>query len=166
MLEQLNKCPVITLEKWFPEDKVIKFTEFLNKNWQFRPAPGFLGNFNYSMKKSFVGLPIEVLGVLAKLQGLVPKQEQVFNTLFIQKYDVGQEVKLHQDPMNNIGCTIIAYFGDWTGGMFNCEGANYITGPGDVVIMRCNYNNLPRPKHKVSPIISGTKYSFILNTII
>lgn len=68
--------------------------------------------------------------------------------------------------MNNTDATIIAHFGNYEGGKFYCDGYEFTTNPGDVIVMRCNMRGLTRPKHMVSPITKGTKYSFILNTII
>lgn len=163
MLDALKKTNYIYLPKFMGQHESDSMVNVF-KSWKWRPVPTWLGNFQFSMFSNLRKVPAEAELLFGILSLLVP--EQKFNTLFVQKYEVGQQVLPHRDPKNNYGATIIAYFGIWTGGETTIEGEKIQPKHRDVVIQRCNYENLPRPLHEVSPIISGTKYSFILNTII
>lgn len=162
MIETLKKVPYIYFPKFFNREEILLYNSIFI-DWNLRPVPQWLGNFNFSMDKTIFNLSDREVDLYKQLKRLVG--EQSFNTIFRQRYKIGEEVKLHQDPMNNIGATIIAHFGDYEGGKFHCDGYGFTTNPGDVIVMRCNINGLSRPKHMVSQITKGTKYSFILNTI-
>lgn len=165
MLDTLKLVPFVKLNKFFGKDKHDKYHSFFEYTVSgLKSSPEFLGNFGYRMYKDNISsISIEMKSIMYDLKRLCTEQE--FNTLFFQKYTTGQAVKRHRDPMSNTGCTILAYFGNWTGGQLIVDGIGVNTSPGDVIIMRCNMG-LERPWHQVNAIESGVKYSFILNTIV
>lgn len=130
---------------------------------QWRPCPNWLGDFKFHIIKP-VHLPAQLSHVYDKLKTLVP--EQKFNTVFLQKYDKGQSVKPHRDPKNNLGYTLIAPVGHWEGGETVLgKKTRFRLKPGDVLKLRCQVRGLQRPLHRMTPIISGTRYAIILNTV-
>lgn len=84
-----------------------------------KKVPPWLGNFSFgaygpAYSKSVDKLPRGVIEFCKAIASdCVPDQK--FNTIFIQKYEVGEFVRPHRDPKNNIGKTIIAIFGEFTG---------------------------------------------------
>ena len=130
-------------------------------------SPAFLGNFGYRQFKYPEPLPSVFEAVMERLQGLVPTQE--FNVAFVQRYDKGCEVKRHRDPLNNVGMTVIALFGEYTGARNVYEGptgpTEYGTKAGDVLVAPCTLNGKQGPWHSVTPVESGTRWALILNTI-
>lgn len=130
----------------------------------FKPCPPWLGKFEF---KCFYGNSIQQspLSALAdRLATIVPDQK--FNTAFLQKYVVGSQVFKHRDPKNNTGKTLIALAGEFTGAVpcLNLtEEYGFVSG--DVVVQDCTIDGKQGPVHSVSPVLSGVRYAFILNTI-
>lgn len=142
----------------------------------YRPCPHWLGDF------SFQGYPFpgqrsrwyrKELPPLARAEAqtlaqLVPNQ--VFNTVFIQRYEDGQNVFKHRDPRNNVGHTVIATYGD-----YSCPPVTRLWSPdhsfqqqaGDVLVLPCTIDNRQGPYHEVTWMrpSTGTRYAIILNTI-
>ncbi len=139
-----------------------------------RQAPVWLGNFKFIYWKGECPGPAastRIENLFVNAGQLVP--EQKFNTLFIQKYEVGSQVKRHRDPKNNLQSTIIIPLGDYEGAEMHMElgltrGSVKIAQPkpGDALILRCTMEGIQGPPHMVTPVTKGTKYSFIMNTII
>lgn len=132
-----------------------------------RAVPSWLGTFKFRpyYKNSYVNHLS--LGPIAKrLSGLVPAQ--MFNTAFLQRYDVGSRVHAHRDPRNNVGFTIIAIAGEFTGAetALSCPPGRLLLKSGDVLVMPCTIDGLQGPQHEVSTVLTGTRYALILNTIL
>lgn len=134
-------------------------------NTVFKRCPSWLGAFdfkcfyNYSYKNSRL---IKVIDHLATI-----RPEQKFNTVFLQRYKTADYVGPHRDPKNNVGVTIIGIAGLFTGATSHCEpGLAYQIAPGDVAVQDCTIDGVQGPRHRVSPVLSGTRYALILNTII
>jgi len=132
-----------------------------------RAVPSWLGTFKFKpyYKSTYVKHP--VLGdIAARLATLVPSQ--VFNTAFLQKYEAGSFVRPHRDPRNNVGFTIIAIAGEFTGAetRLDCSPGRFYLKSGDVLVMPCTVDGAQGPLHEVSPVLSGTRYALILNTIV
>ncbi len=140
------------------------------KEIAFRKVPNFLGDFTFScfggpygQKKSAV--PADVLNVAHQLALLHP--EQTFNTLFLQRYQLGQSVKRHRDPRNNVGHTLILALGEFEGATTSVQGETPFTlKHGDVLRLPCTINGIQGPPHEVSAITSGERFALILNTIV
>lgn len=131
-----------------------------------RAVPSWLGTFKFRpyYKSSYVNHPS--LGPIAKrLSTLVPAQK--FNTAFLQRYDTGSCVSPHRDPRNNIGFTIIAVAGEFTGAetALSCPPGRLHLKSGDVLVMPCTIDGIQGPRHEVSPVITGTRTTLILNTL-
>lgn len=134
---------------------------------KFRPCPKWLGNFRFAMyREGIEKLPVFRIQLGAsRLRRYLPNN-QTHNTLFIQKYEKGEEVKPHRDPKNNRGYTAITVFGNFEGAETIIEGNQRIQmHSGDVLVLRCNHNGLPRPLHRVSPVTKGIRYALIINQI-
>lgn len=129
----------------------------------YRAAPEFLGEFGFIPYKRIAQTPNALHGLLSRMQALVPDQR--FNRVFIQRYCEGEFVKPHRDPINNVGVTIIAIFGEFEGAESNIEGETFSLVDGDVLVLDCTINGKQGPVHEVSPVLSGTRYALILNTI-
>lgn len=133
----------------------------------FRSSPDWLGNFYFCMfgaKSRHKKVPEGMRGIVRGLASLVP--EQRFNTAFVQRYHKGSVVKPHRDPKNNIGYTVIAPFGTWTGAESTYDGKTYEAKPGDVVVQECTIGGRQGLIHSVARVNSGIRYVLILNTII
>jgi hypothetical protein len=134
-----------------------------------RSVPSWLGTFQFNTyyKKSYKRL-IGIGDIATRLESLVPEQE--FNTAFLQKYEKGAVVSRHRDPRNNIGFTIIAIAGEFTGAttsVYLPEGKKEFTlQAGDVCILPCTIDGKQGPPHEVSSVLTGTRNALILNTIL
>lgn len=136
-----------------------------------RQVPHWLGNFSFAVYgqngKSLRKLPNAIKELNAKLASeLCP--DQFFNTTFIQKYEAGHFVKPHRDPKNNIGNTIIAVLGDFTGAETTLHldrKIRFTLVAGDVLVLQCTVNGIQGCLHEVSPVKFGTRYAIIQNTI-
>lgn len=159
------------------KDDILATLESEAAKIKYRPCPNWLGNFQfkiYNEKES----PSEELMVVAKSilkeleersKAATPIQEagkQIFNTIFVQKYESGEFVKPHRDPRSNVGYTVIIPFGEYTGGKHLIEGKEAEVNPGDVLIMPCTIGYSMGPRHSLSEIESGTRYALIFNTIV
>ena len=138
------------------------------KNVFFRSVPSWLGNFKFKIFGQTYGKdhglpPLPILIQARKLRSLVP--EQKFNTIFLQKYEVGAQVLPHRDPKNNTGHTIIGVFGEFTGAKTKVDTQEYQLYSGDVMILPCTIGSIQGPQHQVSAVESGTRFALILNTI-
>lgn len=135
----------------------------------YRPVPHWLGNFQFTIFGGTTGrkAPAAVRAAAIKVMKLHP--EQKFNTLFCQRYEVGQSVKEHRDPKNNIGHTLVCVFGEFEGAASYIKPATgtkvLFLGAGDVLSLACTIDGKQGPPHSVSPVTSGTRYAVILNTI-
>lgn len=129
----------------------------------YRAAPAFLGEFGFLSYKRIAQTPNALHGLIGRMQKLVP--EQRFNRVFIQRYREGEFVKPHRDPINNVGVTLIAIFGQFEGAASNIEGEVISLVDGDVLVLDCTIDGKQGPVHEVSPVLSGTRYALILNTI-
>lgn len=90
---------------------------------------------------------------------------QIFNTAFVQRYQPGQFVRRHRDPMDNKDFTLIAVFGDFEGAVSEVDGKKFQLLNGDLLKLECTIDGVQGPPHSVSPVLSGTRYALILNTI-
>ena len=86
--------------------------------------------------------------------------------MFLQRYRAGEYVSEHRDPTNNIGYTVLGIFGEFMGARSAVGGKNFILAAGDVLQLECTINGVQGPPHNVHPVIRGTRYALILNTII
>ena len=129
----------------------------------YRASPEFLGEFGFLSYKRFSHTPNALHGLLGRLQDLVP--EHRFNRVFIQRYREGEFVRPHRDPINNVGVTVIAIFGEFEGAESSVEGETFTLSDGDVLVLDCTINGKQGPVHEVSPVLGGTRYALILNTI-
>lgn len=129
----------------------------------YRPVPDFLGEFSFCTYNSTGALP-RVFAPLA--QDLATfADHQRFNAAFIQRYQPEDFVLWHRDPRNNIDHTLIAIFGEFTGAISDVDGIHFQLTHGDVLKLPCTINGVQGPPHSVSPVLSGTRYALILNTI-
>lgn len=135
-----------------------------------KSVPSWLGTFTFkcSYNNSFRTKKLEEL--LKRMERLVPNQK--FNTMFLQKYETGAFVAEHRDPRNNVGYTIIAVAGQFTGATTRImptfreqDEEEFTMESGDAAILRCTIDGIQGPRHSVSPVLSGTRYALILNTI-
>lgn len=129
----------------------------------YRAAPAFLGEFGFLSYKRIAQTPNALHGLIGRMQKLVP--EQRFNRVFIQRYAEGEFVRRHRDPINNVGQTVIAIFGEFEGAISNISGEEISLIDGDVLVLECTINGKQGPIHEVSPVLSGTRYALILNSI-
>lgn len=128
-----------------------------------RPCPMWLGNFSFKMWGKRYGKPPEVwLEAAQVLRQLVPNQ--TFNTLYLQRYEKGQQVYRHRDPRNNVGYTIIWVFGEFTGAKLTVDGRRCEVPRDHAFVLPCTINGVQGPPHSVSPVTSGTRWTFILGT--
>lgn len=136
----------------------------LAANTTFKQCPSWLGNFQFKCyyNNSFLNKS-SCRELFEKLALQVPNQE--FNTVFLQKYPVGSIVKQHRDPKNNIGYTIIAISGIFTGATTTVNKTSYQLQSGDVGILPCTINETQGPPHCVSEVTSGLRVALILDTI-
>ena len=135
----------------------------------FKPVPRWLGNFSFKMfgkayRRNYGRTPEPLRTAAVELASLRP--QQVFTTVFLQRYTVGQQVLAHRDPRNNVGVTVIGVFGDFTGAVSHVGNESLQLNSGDVLVLPCTINGVQGPRHSVSPVTSGTRYALILNTII
>lgn len=131
----------------------------------YRPCPAWLGNFQFKIYDKDSELPSkEIISVAEKLTELV--DDQTFNTVFIQKYEKGQEVFPHWDPRTNVGYTVIAPFGEFEGATHTIDEEEVRVNPGDVLVQQCTIGYSMGPKHSVSAVEKGTRFALILNTIV
>lgn len=133
------------------------------KSLPYRPCPKFLGQFDYSQYKNWSRFDPFLVDMIRRLESLVPFQK--FNTVFIQRYLDESFVQRHKDPLNNVGKTVIAIFGQFTGGVSDHNGSSYRADSGDVVIQNCTINGQQGEPHSVGRIM-GERYAIILNTIL
>ena len=138
-----------------------------------RPCPKWLGNFSFRQwggkHPDPFPFPAGLAELVPTLEALVPAQK--FNTVFLQRYERGQAVYEHRDPKNNLGHTVIGLFGEWTGGTsiisFGDDDVNtFDLQPGNALVMACTIDGKQGPLHSVSPVLSGTRWALILNTIV
>lgn len=137
-----------------------------------RDVPGWLGNFQFTvysestktLRKEAYRFKEFVVDRLAML-----KPEQDFNTVFFQRYETGTFVKPHRDPASNIGHTIIAILGEFEGAVttlrLDTGDVTFRLAAGDVLVLPCTIDGVRGCVHEVSPVLSGTRYAVILNTI-
>lgn len=130
-------------------------------------APSWLGKFKlkHHLRNK---VPKALEHIVQKMELLVPDQK--FTSVFLQSYSAGDSVKLHRDPKNNVGKTVIAIFGSFSGGQTTIHNDDntvdeFILFRGDVLVLDCTIDGKQGPAHEVSTIISGQRYAIILNTI-
>lgn len=131
-----------------------------------RAVPNWLGTFQFRpyYKSTYLKHPV-LGGVATRLAALVP--DQTFNTAFLQRYETGSCVRPHRDPRNNVGFTVIAVAGEFTGAetKVSCPPGRLHLRSGDVLVMPCTIDGVQGPWHEVSEVTSGTRHALILNTI-
>lgn len=133
------------------------------------PAPRWLGRFSLRYWKQanweevLRHVPSVVAVLTRRLATLVPDQQ--FNTLFLQRYEVGDFVAPHRDPVSNVGCTVISVCGDFEGAKSTVAGISFSLAPGDVLVQCCTVSGVQGPWHEVSPVARGVRYAVILNTV-
>lgn len=145
----------------------------------YRQVPFWLGDFSFKMVRRTV-MGDCLAACLRSFHPLIQTQikklasfsmpTQHFNTVFIQRYEPGQNVKAHCDPKNNTGQTIIGLYGnDWVTdfGVYEKGELRFTTQhPGDVTVLPCTINGVQGPKHKMQwRSGDGIRYAIILNTI-
>jgi hypothetical protein len=141
------------------------------ENLSYRNCPTWLGNFQFKMIKSLDKLPKLIQEEFLNLNSLVPAQ--VFNTWFIQKYEPGQNVSGHKDPLNNKGLTVVSLYGNLWHTVLTVDSQKFNQNPGQIFIFPTNIPGLERPYHKVdwsNPKQQGcvsytTRWALICNTI-
>lgn len=135
-------------------------------------SPGFLGVFGFRAYKLVDPFqPFHATGdggwVVDRMAALVP--EQTFTHVYVQRYQTTQAVREHRDPQNNIGYTLIAPFGKYTGGQWwwRCGGVwrEQVYSPGDVLQVPCTINGVQGPLHRVDPVLTGIRQAVILGTV-
>ena len=176
---------VVQLLPHYLSDPELRELEAWAPNVGYRPVPAWLGNFEFKLFGRAYGkehgvLPPEIRPIAERLMRLIPAQ--AWTTVFVQRYLTGQEVLPHRDPKNNTGYTVIAVFGDYDGAETTLEGSDVLPDGslkfgsgadddrfrlerGDVLILPCTINGVQGPKHAVSPVTRGIRYTLILNTI-
>jgi hypothetical protein len=132
-----------------------------------------LGHFKFRQfpitetRKELNKLPVRIRDLISDMEQIVEYQK--FNTVFLQRYDVGDFVRLHRDPKNNTGYTIIAVLGDFDGAETTIHRGDvserFTLQAGDVLVLPCYMNDIQGDSHEVSPVTRGTRYAIILNTI-
>lgn len=145
--------------------------EVLKVTW--RRVPRWLGDFDFQVFGRVYGskpknLPFRVKEFINKLHlEICPEQE--FNTYFLQRYEIGKSVAKHRDPKNNVGYTLIAVLGDFTGATTTLHlpqsNVSFTLRSGDVLQLACTMNGTQGVPHQVSKVLSGTRYAIILNTV-
>lgn len=133
-----------------------------------RPAPTWLGSFDFQMHKSLDKLPTAIANEFEKLNSLVPAQK--FNTWFVQRYEPKQNVFAHRDPKNNKDMTIVSLYGETWQTILTVDGTRYNQSPGQIFIFPTTINNQQGPVHSVAwaqetskPFT--TRWALICNTI-
>ncbi len=137
-----------------------------------REVPGWLGDFKFNVfgptGKSHKKLPYKAREFMDELATLCPEQD--FNTTFVQCYGTGTSVKPHRDPLNNVGHTVIAILGEFEGATTTLhlqpEPVTFALKAGDILILPCTIDGVQGCIHEVSPVLSGTRYAVILNTVL
>ena len=138
---------------------------------KFKSSPSWLGNFDLKCYYGNRILNTKLNEIARRMADEVP--EQKFNTAFLQRYITGAYVAKHRDPYNNTGYTIIGVAGLFTGATTSItptfkdeDNISFTLQAGDIAILPCTINGRQGHRHSVSPVISGTRYAFILNTIL
>jgi len=160
-MEKLRMLPTIIKAVFTPEqqEEIVKELDTID----YCPSPTFLGNFEYSQFRNYRYLPLHIYDVIIRLMDMF--NTQVFTTIFIQRYPEGSFVKEHRDPLNNIGKTIIAVFGNFDPVYSWCDEEPYVAESGDIIIQDCTIDGVQGPLHSVEEILHGKRYCIILNTI-
>lgn len=132
-----------------------------------RPCPRWLGNFSFRFwgggTPDPVPFPAELASLVVALEEQVPTQD--FNTVYLQRYERGQEVRPHRDPRSNVGYTVIGTFGKWEGGITSVFGAeSFQMRAGDAAVLPCTISGVQGPQHQVTPVKRGTRWALILGT--
>jgi hypothetical protein len=136
-----------------------------------RPCPKWLGDFRFAYWSlngvNALPFPKALLPLVVRLDALVPAQ--VFDTVFVQKYEQGESVKPHRDPKSNTGHTVVGIFGEFEGATVAVESVPedraYTVRPGDAYVLPCTINGVQGPRHRVTPVTYGVRYALILNTM-
>lgn len=133
----------------------------------YRRSPPFLGAFGFRMYKPMRAALswTAIWGEVAHLAQAVP--DQLFNTVFFQRYEPGQNVLPHRDPMNNVGYTVIGLYGEFTPTQLRVDRDWFTQESGQVWVLPCTLNGVQGPQHEMrwEPNSIGTRYAIILNTI-
>lgn len=134
---------------------------------RYNKSPQWLGGFGFRMfdgpYEKKIPLPRELLAYKAAVSKYLPNQS--VNTVFAQKYTAGQRVFAHRDPKNNVGKTAILVVGDFEGAETTVGNEKLKLNRGDLLVLACTIAGKQGPRHSVSEITRGVRYSFILNTI-
>lgn len=141
---------------------------------RYNVAPEWLGGFGFRMfggpeGGTYKRVPLSPefyapFDFSREVAGLV--KDQKFNTVFCQRYIEKDIVKSHRDPKNNILKTVVVVCGEFTGTYTKIDQDVVKMKRGDVLIMDCTIGSKRGPTHSVSQVETGTKYSFILNTLV
>lgn len=99
-----------------------------------------------------------------------PHTNQAWTTAFTGKFQPGDYVRAHRDPLSNIGYTAIAVFGSFQGAVTTLLGQaephNQVgLQTGDLLLLPCTIHGRQGPYHRVSKVLGGTRYTLILNTV-
>jgi hypothetical protein len=146
----------------------------------YRASPSWLGTFGFRMWTWKQGpedrgiavlrgdgrLPCQVWNAAFKMAAAY-ETPQIWNTLFVQRYEPGQNVKPHRDPRNNTGETLIGLVGTFRATLLRVEDRWYAQEPGDVFVLPCTIAGKQGPVHEMEwpEGVTGTRYAIILNTI-
>ena len=143
-----------------------------------RNAPEWLGDFKLRMFGNYrgrspvppsavVGLGQDMIGAATRAGWELPPRG--FTTIFVQLYTVGQAVRPHTDPMDNIDCTLILGLGDFDAGehLVTLPGRAWrrTLTPGELLWLPCTWNGVRGPRHAVQPLLRGSRWAVILNAI-
>lgn len=143
-----------------------------------RSAPEWLGDFKLRMFGNYrgrspippaavVGIGQDMIGAAAQAGWELPSRG--FTTIFVQLYAVGQVVRAHTDPTDNIDCTLILGLGDFDAGehvvtLPDRTWRRTLT-PGELLWLPCTRNGVRGPRHAVQPLLRGSRWAVILNAI-
>lgn len=83
------------------------------------------------------------------------------NIVYIQ-YTNPNGVARHRDPISDKEFTTITYLGDFTGGEFCTDTAEFAVRPGDTLLVPTTVRGIQGPWHWTKPHI-GERYTIILN---
>lgn len=138
---------------------------------QLRGSPLWLGDFQMQKwELDTAQIPGALVPFVAKLASVAPPPFP-YNYVFLQRYEVGEGVRWHRDPRNNLWGTLIAPFGEYTGAETSIryqpeeEAETCQVLPGTALWLPCTVSGRQGPHHSVSNVTSGERWALILNTI-
>lgn len=140
-----------------------------------RDAPRWLGSFNLAIWGHYRRVARPLPPALRELTTCMidgakaanwEMPEEGFTTVFVQRYDRGDFVAPHVDPLDNLHSTLILSLGDYTGPLhtIGTDSPIFIP-PGSMLRLPCRVGAVRGPRHSVSPIEAGVRWAIILNKI-